>query len=168
MFRLSIHCSICKIDFNTLTSYVKHQHDLHSHSKNIRLICSCGGSFSNVRSLQTHWSRFHINEKEVNDEDMQQHEQKEDNDVDMIHPSCQADAFGEDVEEDKHLENESTNTSSTTEDLSEEELLKMFEKRVLYLLLTLQTVFYTSEAAIDFVISNLMELFHAISKANLV
>ncbi len=66
------------------------------------------------------------------------------------------------------FESEPTNTSSTMEDLSEEDKLEMFEKRVLYLLLTLQTTFYTSEAAIGFVATSLMELFLAISKMNLV
>lgn len=47
-----MHCYICNVDFNTLSAYVKHQRDLQSHSKNFRLVCTCGGSFSSLRSLQ--------------------------------------------------------------------------------------------------------------------
>lgn len=50
-----MNCSVCQVDFNTLAAYVKHHRDLHSHSKHFRLICSCGGSFNTLRSLQTQW-----------------------------------------------------------------------------------------------------------------
>ena len=100
---------------------------------------------------------------------MQQQGQDGNNDEEMIHPSDQDDHLAEeDAQENENLENGSTNTSSMTEDFSDEEQLEKFEIRVLYLLLTLQTVFYTSEAAIDFVATSLMELFLAISTTNLV
>ncbi|CAF3876522.1 unnamed protein product [Rotaria sp. Silwood1] len=162
-----MHCCICKIDCNTLSTYVKHQRDLHSHSKNIRLICPCDGSFSSLRSLQAHWCCFH-KEEELHDEDMQQDEQEEYNDVAMIHRSSQEDYPLEDVQESRDLKNMSTDIRNAAKDLSEEELLEVFEKRILYPVLTLQTVFYTSEAAIEFVVSSLMELFLAISTTNLV
>jgi hypothetical protein len=107
-------------------------------------------------------------EKEIRDESMQQQEQEENNDEEIIHPSNEEDFFTNDVQEDEDLENGSINTSNTTEDFNEEEILEKFEKRVLYLLLTLQTVFYTSEAAIEFVATSLMELFLAISTTKLV
>jgi hypothetical protein len=53
-------------------------------------------------------------------------------------------------------------------DPSEQEQLEIFDKRILYLLLTLQTAFYTSEVAVDFVARSLMEVFLSISKTNLV
>ncbi|CAF1324642.1 unnamed protein product [Adineta steineri] len=66
-----MRCVICQIDFNTISAYVNHHRDLHSHSRNIRLICSCGGSFGSLRSLQTHWWRFHNEEKGNNDKDIE-------------------------------------------------------------------------------------------------
>ncbi|CAF3810936.1 unnamed protein product [Rotaria magnacalcarata] len=153
-----MHCYICKIDFNTLSAYVKHQRDLHSHSKNVRLVCSCGGSFSSLRSLQAQHEKEH--------EEMQQDVQLESDDIEMINPNIQEDYVSHD-EQDDDMTNESTDTRYTDEGLTEEEVLKTFEKRILYLVLTLQTTFYTSEAAIQFVISNLMELLLVISTENL-
>ena len=60
------------------------------------------------------------------------------------------------------------NSSSAEEELSPEEQIKVFEKSILYMVLTLQTIYYTSEGAAQFVISNLIELFLAISTAELV
>ncbi|CAF3885560.1 unnamed protein product [Rotaria sordida] len=167
-----MHCSICQIDFNTLSAYVKHHRDLHSHSKKIRLICYCGGSFSTLRSLQTHWYRFHNEKTEQRHEDIAQDEDEGDQE-EFLNADNQEEVpdseFRLDTSDgqDQDLENESINTSNGTESLSEEEQLKAFEKRVLYLLLTLQTVFYTSEAAIDFVTTNLTELFLAMAAKNL-
>jgi hypothetical protein len=59
-----------------------------------------------------------------------------------------------------------SNDGSETWD--EKEQLKSFQRRVLYLLLTLQTMFSTSEAAIDFVVTSLSELFLAVSTNKLV
>lgn len=66
------------------------------------------------------------------------------------------------------VENKSTDRRYMDYDLNEEEVLKKFEKRILYLVFTLQATFYTSEAAIQFAISNLMELFLTISTEHLV
>ena len=71
-------------------------------------------------------------------------------------------------QDNENLENELNDTTNQTENLSEEEQLKAFEKRVVYLLLTLQSVFYTSDAAVNFVVGSLAELFLAISTKNLV
>jgi hypothetical protein len=103
-----------------------------------------------------------LNEQEENDyEDLSsQNNQEESSNLDFRMESIDQD--------DENLENESINTTNETESLSEEEQLKVFEKRVLYLLLTLQSVFYTSEAAINFVAGSLAELFLAISTKNLV
>ena len=60
------------------------------------------------------------------------------------------------------------NSSSAEEELSPEEQIKVFEKRILCMVLTVQTIYYTSEGAAQFVISNLIELFLAISTAELV
>ena len=54
------------------------------------------------------------------------------------------------------------------ESLNEDEQFKAFEKRVLYMLLTLQTAFHTSEAAVEYVATSLTELFQAVSLKNLV
>ncbi|CAF4631043.1 unnamed protein product, partial [Rotaria magnacalcarata] len=68
----------------------------------------------------------------------------------------------------EHAEDDTFNSSSTNKDLSQEEQMKMFEKRILYMVLTLQTVYYTSEAAAEFVVSSLMELFLVVSTNKLV
>ncbi|CAF3345445.1 unnamed protein product [Rotaria sp. Silwood2] len=97
---------------------------------------------------------------------MQQDVQLESDDIEMINPNIQEDYVPHD-EQDDDMTNESTDTRYTDEGLTEEEVLKTFEKRILYLVLTLQTTFYTSEAAIQFVISNIMELLLVISTENL-
>ncbi len=70
-------------------------------------------------------------------------------------------------EDNENLENELINTTNESESLSEEEQLQIFEKNVLYVLFTLQSVFYTSEAAINFAARSLTEPFLAISMKNL-
>ena len=62
----------------------------------------------------------------------------------------------------------SIDSNDGSETWDEKEQLKSFQKRVLYLLLTLQTMFSTSEAAIDFVVTSLSELFLAVSTNKLV
>jgi len=115
------------------------------------------------------WSRFHQKEEATPDKDMQQKDEEENNDDELECLGNETDDLADANDQaGEDFESEPTNNSSTMEDLSEEDKLKMFEKRILYLLLTLQTAFYTSEAAIGFVVTSLMELFLAISKLNLV
>ncbi|CAM4789040.1 unnamed protein product [Rotaria magnacalcarata] len=140
-----MYCSACQVSFNTLSKYVKHCHDLHSHSKKFRLICSCGGSFSTLRSLQNHWYRLHNEEETRTEEDRIADQNTIDHD-DSINPQNEE---AENIDETNILENESSINTNETDDLNEEQL-KTFEKRVLYTLLTLQTAFYTSEAAIEY------------------
>ncbi|CAM4786110.1 unnamed protein product [Rotaria magnacalcarata] len=146
---------MCKTDFKTLSAYVKHQHDLHNHNKHIKLICSCGGSFSTLRSLQAHWSHFHKSEE--------LHEDIENDKTERREATVEKDYEYEDNASEEHAEDDTFNSSSTNKDLSQEEQMKMFEKRILYMVLTLQTVYYTSEAAAEFVVSSLMELFLVVS-----
>lgn len=63
---------------------------------------------------------------------------------------------------------ESMESYDQTEVFDEKKEMESFEKRILYLLLTLQTMFYVSEAAIDFVASSLAELFLTIPMHKLV
>ncbi|CAF2133147.1 unnamed protein product [Rotaria magnacalcarata] len=150
-----MHCYMCKTDFKTLSAYVKHQRDLHNHNKHIKLICSCGGSFSTLRSLQAHWSHFHKSEE--------LHEDIENDKTERREATVEKDYEYEDNASEEHAEDDTFNSSSTNEDLSQEEQMKMFEKRILYMVLTLQTAYYTSEAAAEFVVSSLMELFLVVS-----
>ena len=117
-------------------------------------------------SIDFSWWRFHKN-------DHQEIEQKNDTTAN----GAEADPTGGDDQpdfdiheqdvsqemKDVSVENESDGESST-----QEEQLRVLEKRILYLLLTLQTAFYTSETAIDFVAKSLLELFQAISAKHLV
>ncbi|CAM4792491.1 unnamed protein product [Rotaria magnacalcarata] len=146
---------MCKTDFKTLSAYVKHQRDLHSHNKHMKLICSCGGTFSTLRSLQAHWSRFHKSEA--------LHEDIENDKAERREATVEKDYEYEDNASQEHVGDDTFNSSSTDEDLSQEEQMKMFEKRIIYMVLTLQTVYYSSEAAAEFVVSSLMELFLAVS-----
>jgi hypothetical protein len=127
----------------------------------------------NLTITHSSWYRFHNEKKEALDEDMQLNEQENDYE-DLSSQTNQEESSDLDFrmetidEDDENLENESINSTNETESLSEQEQLRIFEKRVLYLLLTLHSVFYTSEAAINFVVGSLAELFLAISTKNLV
>ena len=138
------------------------------------LISSLDFTFQIYLSLISSWYRFHNEEKEVSREDMQQNEQDKNdyeelssaiNQGEYSHLDCNVESRNEG---DENFENKSFDSSSVTEILSEEEQLKAFEKRLLHLLLTLQMVFHTSEAAINFVVTSLMELFLSTSMKNLV
>ncbi len=131
-------------------------------------------SEKNYPLLISSWCRFHNEKKGALDENIQLNEQEENNYESLSNQPHQEESSDLDFrvetddQDNENLENESINSTNETESLSEEEQLKMFEKRVLYLLLTLQSVFYTSEAAINFVIGSLVELFLAIATKNLV
>ncbi|CAF3133740.1 unnamed protein product [Rotaria sp. Silwood2] len=133
-----MHCSVCQTDFNTLSAYVKHHRDSHSHSKNVRLVCSCGGTFSTLRSLQTHWRRFHKNKEEIINEDTEVNEKSENDDKDLSSRRNQEESSDlgfrmESSDTDaESVNNESMNISDETGSLREEEHLKIFEKRIAY------------------------------------
>lgn len=102
----------------------------------------------------------------MNNKDTREDAREDDgDDIDYIGNQADCSVEGNDPE-DEDSERESTTVNDTIDDLTEE--IDMLEKRVLYLLLTLQTTFYASEAAISFVVTSLIELFFAVSKMNLV
>ncbi|CAF1315941.1 unnamed protein product [Adineta steineri] len=153
-----------------MSAYVNHHRDLHSHSRNIRLICSCGGSFGSLRSLQTHWWRFHNEEKGNNDNDIEFNELEESAQEDLsclINQEAVQDLDFQMERNNLSDENKSPNSTSETGGVNDEEQLELFEKRVLFMLLTLQSVFYTPETAINYVVESLTELFLAISTKHL-
>ncbi|CAF4347238.1 unnamed protein product, partial [Rotaria magnacalcarata] len=101
------------------------------------------------------WSRFHKSEA--------LHEDIENDKAERREATVEKDYEYEDNASQEHVGDDTFNSSSTDEDLSQEEQMKMFEKRIIYMVLTLQTVYYSSEAAAEFVVSSLMELFLAVS-----
>ncbi|CAF5127149.1 unnamed protein product, partial [Rotaria magnacalcarata] len=86
------------------------------------------------------------------------HEDIENDKAERREATVEKDYEYEDNASQEHVGDDTFNSSSTDEDLSQEEQMKMFEKRIIYMVLTLQTVYYSSEAAAEFVVSKLPEV----------
>lgn len=115
--------------------------------------------------LNSSWSRFHKNDDEPQDDVQNDHENAK---AGKTKVTVQNDHEDEENTTDAHGGDEIFDSSSTEEELSEEGQIEMFEKRILYMLLTLQTVYYTSEAAVEFVVSSLLEFFLGVSVDKLI
>ncbi|CAF1070925.1 unnamed protein product [Didymodactylos carnosus] len=144
MSTCEVHCLRCNIPFKTMTSYIEHNTNVHNSGRDGVLQCSCKATFKNLRSLQKHWCVYHKDEHNVNQNE----------------PMPQFDGDEEEAEQDMvDLDPvwQMNHDGNTQQQQDPSEILK---KRVLHLLLTLQSQYHTSEAAVQFVADSLSELFN--------
>ncbi|CAF0935291.1 unnamed protein product [Didymodactylos carnosus] len=134
-----------------LKKFVNHLKNTHCTNKNITIMCNlCNSVSSNARAFSQHVSKYHrTQDKAV----------KEDDELQILEESigqAQPVVINTNMNGDDYM--------VTEEETSEEQLpttlteMNSFIKRILHFLLTLQSCFYISEAAVRYVATNLADL----------
>lgn len=103
------------------------------------------------------WYRFHSENKTGATQDAPSRQQENEIQDESRHPNGPSELSNVDHITGTIDDDESISIEDDMDCIDEEEQLKKFEKRVLYLLFTLQSSFYTSEAAIEYVAKSLTE-----------